>query len=527
MTEPANTRRESSTAGYGRAITRHKLLIGTIVVLFVAAALVISLSQPTRYSAQSTVLFQNPDEALSLTGAVGSNFLTAQQLASIGADTILSPGLLRSVKQKMGTSLSTGQLKSLLSTSANQTTSQVTIQGQGSTGQFAATLANTAATVGAAMEAKTQRATYLAEADRLQVQEAALGTSRADANQRVLYADQINRLRTLGTLTSPVQVVSTASIPTSPSSPKPVTEAILFAVLGLIVGGIAAFARESFDRRLRSTAEIEEELELPVLGHVGEDALGKAGDSAYGLGALDESDVEAFRIVRTNLRFNNGAGPPKRILVTSPMPQEGKSTVAASLAFSYAMAGQTTLLVECDFRRPSLAERLGVRSTPGLIDYLIGESVPGEIVQVVPHVVANSSANGSGSVGGSRAALAAIVAGEHLEGRSAELFETPAFVEFMSEVSGAYDTIVIDTAPLLPVADTLEIVAHVDAIVMCVRASQTTHSQAIAGKTALEPVSERITGVVVTGVSAQDRGYYGYYGYYGYSASSERSAVSS
>jgi non-specific protein-tyrosine kinase len=448
-----------------------------------------------------------------LTGAVGSNFLTAQQLASIGADTILSPGLLRSVKQKMGTSLSTGQLKSLLSTSANQTTSQVTIQGQGSTGQFAATLANTAATVGAAMEAKTQRATYLAEADRLQVQEAALGTSRADANQRVLYADQINRLRTLGTLTSPVQVVSTASIPTSPSSPKPVTEAILFAVLGLIVGGIAAFARESFDRRLRSTAEIEEELELPVLGHVGEDALGKAGDSAYGLGALDESDVEAFRIVRTNLRFNNGAGPPKRILVTSPMPQEGKSTVAASLAFSYAMAGQTTLL--------------GVRSTPGLIDYLIGESVPGEIVQVVPHVVANSSANGSGSVGGSRAALAAIVAGEHLEGRSAELFETPAFVEFMSEVSGAYDTIVIDTAPLLPVADTLEIVAHVDAIVMCVRASQTTHSQAIAGKTALEPVSERITGVVVTGVSAQDRGYYGYYGYYGYSASSERSAVSS
>jgi capsular exopolysaccharide synthesis family protein len=526
MIEPSNAPRESSVASYGRTLKRHKRLVGVIVVVFIAASLVISFSKPTRYTAQATVLFQDPNEALTLTGAAGSAFLTAQQLAQIGADTIISPSLLTVVKRQLGTSLSTKQLNALLSTSANPATNQVTIQAEGSTGPFAARLANAAANLGAISEAKTQRATYASEASRLQAQEATLGKTAADANQRVLYADQINRLRTLSTLTDPVQVASSATVPTSPSSPKPITEGILFGILGLVVAAIAAVVRESFDRRLRSTEDIEEELELPVLGHVGEDALGKAGDSGYGLGALDESDVEAFRIVRTNLRFNSRERPPTVILVTSPMPQEGKSTVAASLAYSYAMAGQTTLLVECDFRRPSLAERLGVSNRPGLTDYLVGACDPGDIVQIVPYAAADLSTNGNAGSTLTRAPLAAIVAGEHLAGRSAELFEASAFVTFLAEVSKVYDAVVVDTAPLLPVADTLEIVPHADTILVCVRASQTTRSQAAAGKAALEPVADRIAGIVVTGVSVQDRAYYGYYGYYGYGDTSERSTVS-
>lgn len=526
MTDSENAPRDTSLVAYARAIRRHKLLIGVIVLLFVAGSLVRSLQQPTRYTAKAVVLFQDPNEALSLTGSVGAVILTAQQRAQIGADTFVSPSLLSAVKQRLSSSLSTGALKSSLSTSADPASSQVTIQAQGATAQFAANLANTAAEVGASSQTATQRAQYASAARGLQAIQARLGHSPGAANQRISYADQISRLRALSTLARPVDVVSRAGVPQSPTSPTPVASAILYGILGLIVALVAAAVRESFDRRLRSIADIEQGLALPVLGHIGQDAMGKAGSSASGLGTLSAADIEAFRILRTNLRFAGKNRAAKSILVTSPMPAEGKSTVAASLAFSYAAAGRTTLLVECDFRRPSLAERLGVNASPGLIDFLLGECGPADVVQIVPDAQPDDSTNGNTpAMVRASVPLAVIVAGEQPQGQSAELFETRAFLDFLSQVSEAYDTVLIDTAPLLPVADTLELVAHVDAVLMCVRASQTTRDQASAGKSALDPVSEQIAGIVVTGVTQRDRGSYGYYGYYGYGDSSERSAT--
>lgn len=532
MTEPANASlqssppRQSSLIGYTRMIRRHKLLMGVVVLIFVAGSLVHSLHQPTRYTAQAVVLFQDPNQDLSLTGSVGAVILTPEQRAQIGADTFVSPSLLTTVKQLLKTSLSTGALKSALSTSADPASSQVTIQAQASTQQFAADLANTTAEVGTVSETAAQRRRYATAASRLAAVSHQLGRSSAAANQRISYADQIARLRSLSTFAQPVEVASRASLPTSPSSPKPVSSVILFGILGLIFALVAVAVRESFDRRLRSISDIEEGLGLPVLGHVRQDAMGKAGASSKGLGTLSQADTESFRILRTNLRFAGAKRSVKSILVTSPMPQEGKSTVAASLAFSYAAAGRSTLLVECDFRRPSLAERLGVNPRPGLINFLLGECAPADIVQIVPDATAEVGANGNSPTSvRAKVPLAAIVAGEHPEGQSAELFESPAFLEFVAQVSEAYDIVLIDTAPLLPVADTLELVANVDAVLMCVRATQTTRDQASAGKAALDPVGEHLAGIVITGVSEHDQGSYGYYGYYGYQERPERSAT--
>jgi capsular exopolysaccharide synthesis family protein len=209
--------------------------------------------------------------------------------------------------------------------------------------------------------------------------------------------------------------------------------------------------------------------------------------------------------MRTNVDFLDVDSRLTTLAVTSALPEEGKSTVACSLACAYALAGKRTLIVECDLRRPTLAHKLGLGNGPGLSDYLAGEAEPQAVVQPV-------------ALPGAQAPLVAIVAGTPSP-RPAELLGSQRFGAFLDEVARAYDVVLLDTSPLLSVVDTLELVPRVDGVVVCVRAQQTTRDQAQAAKAALEHFPARPTGVVVTGVRAGDELDYGYYSYaYAYGA---------
>jgi capsular exopolysaccharide synthesis family protein len=194
----------------------------------------------------------------------------------------------------------------------------------------------------------------------------------------------------------------------------------------------------------------------------------------------------------------------KTVLVTSALPQEGKSTVATSLASAYVLAGKRTLLVECDLRRPTMAKRLSCEQSPGLSDYLIGQATPTEVVQKVPLV---EPQNGTAAP-----TLVAITAGSPTP-RPAELLASKRFGAFLDQVREAYDVVVIDSTPLLSVGDSLQLVPRVDGVVLCVRAEQTTREQARAARQALEHFPDRPTGVVVTGVKPGHELDYGYYSY--------------
>jgi capsular exopolysaccharide synthesis family protein len=309
-----------------------------------------------------------------------------------------------------------------------------------------------------------------------------------------------------------------AETPTEPSSPRTTRNTALGALVGLAFGLLAAFLRDSLDRRLRKTDEVQAEIKLPVIGRVPDDALGEVG-FANGTGEDAEGHLEAFRVLRANLEFLQADNPMRTVLVTSGAPEEGKSTVAMALAGAAAVAGKRTLLVECDLRRPCFADRLGLEPEPGLTDYLVGRADPADVLQVVK-LISPSTVNGdreatSPKDAEAQANLVCITAGSAAP-LPAELLGSDRFSDFLSKVSTAYDLVVLDTSPILSVVDALEVVPQVDGLVVCVRLGRTTREEARATREALAHVPGRPTGVVVTGIRPDDESYYGYnYGSYG------------
>jgi succinoglycan biosynthesis transport protein ExoP len=251
-----------------------------------------------------------------------------------------------------------------------------------------------------------------------------------------------------------------------------------------------------------------------VLGRVSETALGFPGLARNGGYAMPDGDFEAFRALRMNLAVLGNGRPPRSVLVTSSMPQEGKSTVSMSLASAAAITGQRVLLVECDLRRPSFASRIGIRRDPGLTDYLVGKAGPKDILQTID-LVEPASVNGSGQTRTLSAAgtLVCIAAGSAVQ-NPAELLLTPRFEDFVDKVSNAYDLVVLDTSPLLAVVDPLQIMRIVDGVIVCVRVQQSTRDEARAARVALSHLPERPMGAVATGIKRGGPDAYDYY--YGY-----------
>jgi capsular exopolysaccharide synthesis family protein len=254
---------------------------------------------------------------------------------------------------------------------------------------------------------------------------------------------------------------------------------------------------------------VQETLHLPVLGVILEHSMGRVGFQVNGNKPLKADDLDAFRIVRANVEFLNVENPPRCVVVTSAVAEEGKSTVAASLAQTAAAAGKRVLLVECDLRRPSLVKRLGLAAEPGLADYLTGRAEPREILQTLRLATPGDDEPLDGVAS---QPLTCITAGAAVPS-PAELLASEKFKSFLAEVREVYDMIVLDCPPLLSVVDALQVAPLADAVVVCIRAGRTTEDQAQAAKAALARVPDRPAGIVVTGVKPRDEAVYGYYAY--------------
>ena len=503
--------RYATLRDYLRVIRAQRWLLLAIVVVFAAVAYAVSATQDKSYEASASLALHDLGQDLNLLGTTAPPQSTAEQLAAENAQLINRPSIAVRASRRLDGRVSPAEIQANVSAEVGGPSNLVFVHARSADPQTAADVANAVAieVSKAARRTEERRIARAIDSLRSELRRSTGGDSRVFSE----LGDQIAQLETVKTIAQPVKVAEVAEVPGAPVSPKPLRSTFLGALLGLAVGLLVVFVRDALDRRLRSAHEVHDELGLPVLGRVSNGAMGSSGFVQNGHPGTKEADLEAFRMLRTNLEFLNSDDPVRVILVTSGLPEEGKSTVAAGLASAAAIAGKRALLVECDLRRPSLSDRLGLKREPGLSDYLAGEASPQDVLQTAS--ISEALMNGIRAPGAQGPAEMVCITAGGSTPRPAELLSSDRCRDFLEKVRDVYDLVVLDTSPLLSVVDALALVPQADGVIVCVRAAQTTRDEARAAKAALDHLPSRSMGAVVTGIRPQDDETYEYYYAYG------------
>lgn len=332
-------------------------------------------------------------------------------------------------------------------------------------------------------------------------------------------ADLEGRAHTLGLLAEldyrNVEIAAVAAVPTSPSSPKTKSDTLVGAILGLLLGLGVALILERFDRRLRGPEDLAASYDLPLLGVVpNSTALSSAPREGARGTTLPPAEAEAFSLIRAHLRFFNIDRDLHTILIASPAPGDGKTTIARHLAEASARVGSRVLLLEVDLRQPTVAQQLRIPVSAGLAEVLIGD-VP--LDQAIRSVTLQAP-RGEGISGRT---LDVLTAGAILPPNPGELLESQAMDVVLERTRSAYDVIVIDTPPLIAVSDAFSLLTKVDGVVIVGRVG---HSRSDVAKQLHQVLSS--SGAPLLGVIANGAKSGGPASYSGYGKSSSAPAVS-
>lgn len=313
-----------------------------------------------------------------------------------------------------------------------------------------------------------------------------------------VYAEQlVDLVRELetpsGGTTAPIKatVVDAASYSDVPVSPQPLRNVAIGFAVGLLLGFGLAMLRQALDTRVTSPEDLAELTDRPVLGAINLDPDTRAPL----VSALPPHSprAEAFRVLRTNLQFVDVDSKNKVFVLSSAMPEEGKTTTSVNLAISLAQAGVRTLLIEGDLRRPRAAQRLGLDGAIGVTSVLVGRVA-------WPDAVAHHDASG----------LDFLAAGP-VPPNPAELLQSRAMHDMLAEQREKYDVVIIDAPPLLPVTDAALLAAHADGAILVLRHGKVTREQVRLSNDRLEQVDASLVGVVLNMVPSKGSGYgYGY-----------------
>ena len=325
---------------------------------------------------------------------------------------------------------------------------------------------------------------------------------------RQSLGDQIQRLQlALHVPPTVARQIDRALPPGVPSAPKPVRNAFFAFIISLVLAIAVAFGLERFDRRLKRPEELSTAFGMPVLAvipHSSQPALGVGGASGQ-----NTETREGFRILRANIELAGLDAPSPTIVVSSAMPGEGKSTVVRNLALVYAETGKSVAVVDADLRRPSLAKSFGVPARAGLTDVLRHQLPLDEAMIQLDDAIANAEELGrlraghNGSDGnGHRPAVRGVtlLASGMPAANPASVLAPNRMTEVLDELSEQFDVVLIDSAPLLPVADTVPLLRYAGAFVLVGRLGVTTRDTS----RRLSDLLARVPDINPVGIVAND-----------------------
>lgn len=296
-----------------------------------------------------------------------------------------------------------------------------------------------------------------------------------------------------GMLESPIQatIVDNASLPSSPTTPQPLRDILLGSVIGLVLGMLLAWGRDVLDAGVKADADLADVTSAPVLGHIPYDAEAIRRPLVTSLGPMHPRS-EAFRVLRTALQFLSVDAKLKSIVVTSSVPSEGKTSVAVNLGLTLARGGSSVVIVECDLRRPKATEYLAIDVVVGLTDVLAGQ------------VELSDALSRSDALG------CTLLSSGSLPPNPAELLQSNAMKNVVKELREAFDYVIIDAPPLLPVTDAAVLSSVADGAILVVRHGRTTADQVRQSVARLEVTGVQPAGLVLSITPSGGRDRYGY-----------------
>ena len=339
---------------------------------------------------------------------------------------------------------------------------------------------------------------------------------RASEQEEKMYGIIANRQKEID-ITGPmktnnVRVLERAIVPVMPVRPKPVENLLLGLLLGVGTGIGLAFGIEALDNTLKTQTDVEQFLGTPVLGLVPIIGAAPGAESVQVGDNLRERDLGVFldpksvaaeccRSIRTNILFMSPDRPLKIMVVTSPSPQEGKTTTAINLGVTMAEAGGRVLIVDTDMRRPRLHRSFGVPNQTGISTVIVGKTTLEEAIKRTD--VPNLDVLPCGPV----------------PPNPSELLHTSRFRVVLADCAKLYDRIILDSPPTSAVTDPAVLGNLADGVVLVIKAGETTREAAMHARRQLATAKARLFGVVVNAIDFSNPAYgyeYYYRNYYRY-----------
>ena len=437
---------------YLNLLRESKLLILAVLALALLAALGVTIVMPKKYS--SEVTFYVVANASTESSAAASDSFQGAQLSSQRVksyiELLTGPRVAEEANQRLGLGLTNDELMSRIS---------------------ATSVADTVIITMSTTDGSPGRATQIAGAvsdvfTRLVVQ---LETPPSPPGQPPVVS---------------VQVVQPPTVPDHAVSPLLRINLLIGGLLGLMLGIGIAIARRALTVKIRTTEMLQEAAGATVLGVVPEDhntaryPISLVADP--GVNRMTDARSEAYRRIRTNLELSGDDQIRRVLLVTSALPREGRSITACNLATGLARVGSRVLLIEGDLRRPRITGYLGLDPSPGLVGVLTGEAGIDEALQRWAPGRFDVLAAGSSAASAN------------------ELLSTRQAGDLFDKLRSRYEFVVIDTPPLLPVADAASLGVHADGAVLVAEWGRARRPQVEAAVASLHLVAVPVIGAVLS-----------------------------
>jgi tyrosine-protein kinase len=513
---------------YLMILRRRKWWIVVAAMLGLGVSLAISFTQAKQYSATAQLLVQPTGQAL----ASGLVLPVTSTEVQTDLQLVMSAPVQQAVQRRIGghPPVTTFQVAQ---TNVISITAISTIPAQ------AARIANAYAnafvsyeqsviiqtTTDAESQVQTQIRLVGAQAASLGARPGHTAEVNALLNQEAVLRQQLSQLEVNGAIApggisaSGLELVTPAEAPSKPSSPKPVQDALLGLLAGLLVGLGAAFLRQNLDDALTSKEGVEQVVDAAVLGLVPMVTSWKNRKQPMVVTATRPTSpaAESYRSLRTSLQFARQERDLRIILVTSPASNEGKTTTLANLGAVFAQGGERVVLVSGDLRRPRIGQFFGLPEATGLTTVLKGERSVEQVLQP--------------ATGFDR--LSVLAAGP-VPPNPAELLSGPGMQQVFATLRANFDLILIDSPPVLPVTDAMVLSSYADGTLLVVAAGQTRRTELERTAEKFSQASAAVLGIVLNEVTKQS-GYgsrngtgYGYgYGSYAADTPAEDSLVHS